>query len=46
MNKKKLVVIAIAVAFLGATSCAQQICPAYAKVDKEVEKKEKRQGQF
>ena len=45
MNKKKLIVLAIAVGFLGVTSCAQEICPAYAKVDKE-EKKEKKEGQF
>ncbi len=46
MNKKKIIIIAVAVAFLGITSCAQKICPAYAKVDKKEEKKEKREGQF
>lgn len=46
MKKKKIIVAAVAIAFLGITSCAQQICPAYAKVDKKEEKKEKKEGQF
>ncbi len=46
MNIKKIIIIVLAVAFLGITSCAQKICPAYAKVDKKEEKKEKREGQF
>jgi len=45
MNKKKIAIIALTVAFLGVTSCAQKVCSAYAKVDK-VEKKEKKEGQF
>ncbi|WP_176723387.1 hypothetical protein [Roseivirga misakiensis] len=45
MNKKKILIIVMAIAFLGVTSCAQKVCSAYAKVDKE-EKKEKKEGQF
>ncbi|MFY0592724.1 hypothetical protein [Roseivirga sp.] len=45
MNKKKILVIAMALGFLGTTSCAQKVCSAYAKVDK-VEKKKKKEGQF
>jgi len=46
MNKKKIIITAVAISFLGITSCAQQVCSAYAKVDKKEEKKEKREAQF
>ncbi|WP_420385791.1 hypothetical protein [Roseivirga sp.] len=46
MKKKQLVILLVAIAFLGITSCAQDICPAYAKVDKQEKKEEKKEGQF
>ena len=46
MDKKKLIILLVSLAFLGITSCAQEICPAYAKVDKTEKKDEKKEGQF
>ncbi|HEY9117127.1 MAG TPA: hypothetical protein VIN11_04825 [Roseivirga sp.] len=46
MKKKKLIIAIFALAFLGISSCAQSICPAYAKVDDSEVKKEKKEGQF
>lgn len=47
MKKKQLIILLVAIAFLGITSCAQSLCPAYAKVDDQKEKKEeKKEGQF
>lgn len=47
MKKKNLLIALIALAFLGITSCAQQLCPAYAKVDTvELKKEAKKEGQF
>ncbi|NVJ48672.1 MAG: hypothetical protein HWE21_00435 [Cytophagia bacterium] len=46
MKKKQLIILLVAIAFLGITSCAQGICPAYAKVDQKEKKEEKKEGQF
>ena len=45
MKSKKLTLILLAAILLGVSSCAQELCPAYAKVDKE-EKKDKKESQF
>lgn len=46
MKKKHLITLLLAVFILGLQSCAQSLCPAYAKVDDNKEKKEKKEGQF
>jgi len=46
MKKKKLIILLVSIAFLGITSCAQSLCPAYAKADKTEKKEEKKEGQF
>ncbi len=46
MKKKQLIILLVSIAFLGITSCAQELCPAYAKVDKKEKKEEKKEGQF
>ncbi|MBO6494244.1 MULTISPECIES: hypothetical protein [Roseivirga] len=46
MKKKQLIILLVSLAFLGITSCAQELCPAYVKVDKQEKKEEKKEGQF
>ncbi|WP_170836528.1 hypothetical protein [Roseivirga pacifica] len=45
MKKKHIIALLLAVAFLGLNSCAQELCPAYTKVDDKA-KKEKKEGRF
>lgn len=45
MKAKKSILVILVAILLGASSCAQAICPAYAEVDTK-EKKEKKEGQF